>query len=372
MTAQPSVSDWYKSLDTKSKYIFEDEQKIHNQISEQTDFLSLLEARRVLSQPMLTDILGKKSRVVIFGAGGTASWFLPKLLKIYNDAFTKAPSLAYALEIIIVDGDGIETKNIIRQNFIPEDTGSNKALKLAERYNELYPFITVSAICQYATSVSYDAKVSKLEEPLDPSYFFNIDDFIARSDIIVNLVDNEVFKRKLDYVIFKRSCLLYFNAGINLFNGQCYVTYPRFTNLYTIDHPSFISDNEEVSVHSCADADANGTDDNPEQMFNGNDLAASILANLYQTAITEAVSHRKIKFVCGNNISITKELPTYSSILFAASLQPSRDYPYEEAKVFVSRHGTQVDTTEARKYNSLISALDAYEKIYDLTDPSEG
>lgn len=181
-----------------------------------------------------------------------------------------------------------------------------------------------------------------------------------------------MFKRKLDYVIFKRSCLLYFNAGINLFNGQCYVTYPRFTNLYTIDHPSFISDNEEVSVHSCADADANGTDDNPEQMFNGNDLAASILANLYQTAITEAVSHRKIKFVCGNNISITKELPTYSSILFAASLQPSRDYPYEEAKVFVSRHGTQVDTTEARKYNSLISALDAYEKIYDLTDPSEG
>lgn len=107
MTAQPSVSDWYKSLDTKSKYIFEDEQKIHNQISEQTDFLSLLEARRVLSQPMLTDILGKKSRVVIFGAGGTASWFLPKLLKIYNDAFTKAPSLAYALEIIIVDGDEI-------------------------------------------------------------------------------------------------------------------------------------------------------------------------------------------------------------------------------------------------------------------------
>lgn len=369
MTIQPSILNWYKSLPSSSKYLFEDEDKIAADITKGVDFLSLLNTRQMLSQPLLRDMLSKKSRVIMFGAGGTASWFLPKLLKIYNDAFTKCPDLAYDVEIVIIDGDEIEQKNIIRQNFIQEDIGENKSLKLAERYNGLYPHITVSAIPQYATSVVYDKTVSKLEEPLSEEHFFNIDEFITRNDIIVNLVDNEVFKRKLDAVIFKRSALLYFNAGINLFNGQCYVSYPRFTNLYTIDHPSFIEDVEEVAVHSCADADATGSDDNPEQMFNGNDLAASILANLYQTALSEAVSHRKIKFVCGNNISISRELPTYASILFAASLVPNREYQYEEAKAYVARFGTDMTTDTAKEHYKVISMVEAYEKIYDLTEP---
>ncbi len=41
----------------------------------------------------------------IFGAGGTTSWFLPKLLKIYNDAFNKVPDLRYDLNIVLIDAD---------------------------------------------------------------------------------------------------------------------------------------------------------------------------------------------------------------------------------------------------------------------------
>lgn len=54
---------------------------------------------------ILHESLKKKSNVVIFGAGGTTSWFLPKLLKIYNDAFNKVPTLRYDLNIILIDGD---------------------------------------------------------------------------------------------------------------------------------------------------------------------------------------------------------------------------------------------------------------------------
>ena len=222
----------------------------------------------------------------------------------------------------------------------------------------------------YATSTSYDTEISKLDTPLDPEHFFNIDSFLNRTDIVVNLVDNEIFKRKLDHVIFKRVCMLYFNAGINLFNGQCYVTYPRHTNLYTIDHPSFIDAVEEVSVHSCADADVQGTDDNPEQMFNGNDLAASLLANLYQTAITETITHRKIKFVCGNNISISKELPTFSSILYARSLAPNRDYPVDEANAFIARHGKDEKSQEAIHFYDTLKAVDVYYKVLKAVSES--
>lgn len=366
MAIQQSVLDWFKGLPTSLKYVFQDEEKLYNDISASSDPFSLLEARQLVSEDILQNVLKKRSRVIMFGAGGTASWFLPKLLKIYNDAFYKLPDLKYELEIIILDNDVIEPKNIVRQNFINEDVGENKAIKLAERYNGLYPNINVVAIPLYATSMEYDTKISKLEEPLDPEVFFNIDDFLQSSDIIVNLVDNEVFKRKLDFVIYRRSALLYFNAGINLYNGQCYVAYPQYSNLYTIDHPSFIDDVEEVKIHSCADADAEGTEDNPEQMFNGNDLAASLLANMYQTAITEAITHRKHKFICGNNISITKELPTYSSVVWAPTLNPNKSYPYEEAKDFIAQNGLSLRTEEAQAHYKLVRAIDAYQNIPDI------
>lgn len=54
---------------------------------------------------VLHESLKKQSNVFIFGAGGTTSWFLPKLLKIYNDAFNKVPALRYDLNIILIDAD---------------------------------------------------------------------------------------------------------------------------------------------------------------------------------------------------------------------------------------------------------------------------
>lgn len=54
---------------------------------------------------VLHESLKKKSTVFIFGAGGTTSWFLPKLLKIYNDAFNKVPELRYRLNIVLIDND---------------------------------------------------------------------------------------------------------------------------------------------------------------------------------------------------------------------------------------------------------------------------
>lgn len=51
------------------------------------------------------ETLKKKSNVFIFGAGGTTSWFLPKILKIYNDLFHKVPSLKYNINIVLIDAD---------------------------------------------------------------------------------------------------------------------------------------------------------------------------------------------------------------------------------------------------------------------------
>ena len=54
---------------------------------------------------VLHESLKQRSNIYIFGAGGTTSWFLPKLLKIYNDAFNKVSDLRYDLNIVLIDAD---------------------------------------------------------------------------------------------------------------------------------------------------------------------------------------------------------------------------------------------------------------------------
>lgn len=103
------LNDWYNSLPIHpySKPYFKDEEAVVQKIKEEMDFLDLINAHNYFSKFVLEDTLAAKPRVVMFGAGGTASWFLPKLLKIFNDAFTKRPDLAYELEILVIDGDEV-------------------------------------------------------------------------------------------------------------------------------------------------------------------------------------------------------------------------------------------------------------------------
>lgn len=67
----------------------------------------------------------KDADIFVIGAGGTGSWLASFLSKIDN-------------EVYMIDGDIIEHKNIIRQNFTEDDIGDNKAEAIGERYNLNY------------------------------------------------------------------------------------------------------------------------------------------------------------------------------------------------------------------------------------------
>jgi len=107
MSINQNVLNWYDSLDIRTKYRYEDETKLQADATASVGFVEMIQLRSAVSKNLLKDVLNRKSRVVMFGAGGTASWFLPKLLKIYNDAFTKCPEQAYDLEIVIMDHDEV-------------------------------------------------------------------------------------------------------------------------------------------------------------------------------------------------------------------------------------------------------------------------
>lgn len=352
-------------------FLHYDEEEVVKKIDAKFNMLKLfsfIKNVKEVSNPLHFN-LRKQSKVFIFGGGGTTSWFLPKLLKIYNDAFNKVPSLAYDLEIVVIDADIVESKNIIRQNFISEDVGFNKAQVLADRYSELYDKIKVTFVDKYATYGKFDSRFLA-HKTYDPNFFVDIADLnIRRKDIVINLVDNEGFKKKLDFYLANRRCL-FFAAGVNLFNGQSYFTNNVKTNSYVWDHPDLLDIFDEVSVHACADADANGTDDNPEQLFNGNDIAASLLANTYQTALTDIPLNKRTNFVTGANINVSTTLKTYSSlfehvehVLLNGS---SSGVPFSASATYCNKHGMGMTTPAALKHYKNLEFYKDLKLFHDL------
>lgn len=69
-------------------------------------------------------------KIVQLGAGGTGGHIAPHLYRLLY-------SLNRTVRYIICDGDVVEEKNLVRQNFTPADLGENKAQVLAERQDVL-------------------------------------------------------------------------------------------------------------------------------------------------------------------------------------------------------------------------------------------
>jgi tRNA A37 threonylcarbamoyladenosine dehydratase len=62
-----------------------------------------------------------------FAAGGTGGYVSSLLYRLLH-------TLNRSVKVIIADGDIVEQKNLVRQNFISADLGRNKTQGLAERY----------------------------------------------------------------------------------------------------------------------------------------------------------------------------------------------------------------------------------------------
>lgn len=89
-------------------------------------------------------------KVIMLGAGGTGAHIAPHLYRLLY-------ALDRPVKFIICDGDKVEPKNLIRQNFTQADLGENKAKVIAERYSDAFGLET----CYIPTFIE-DAK--RLEE----------------------------------------------------------------------------------------------------------------------------------------------------------------------------------------------------------------
>ena len=148
-------------------------------------------------------------KIVMIGAGGTGGHIAPHLYR-----------LLYALErpvqFIVCDGDIVEEKNLVRQNFTEADLGLNKARVVAERYSNVFGLET-SYVPDFIESTE------KLEELIRPSIWRVGEcgsETISELVILIGAVDNNRSRQLCHEAFLKAKELVYIDSGNGEYTGQ--------------------------------------------------------------------------------------------------------------------------------------------------------
>ena len=220
--------------------------------------------------------LKRPVKIVMLGAGGTGGHAAPHLYR-----------LLYALDrpvrFVICDGDAVEEKNLVRQNFTPADLGENKAKVLAERYASVFGMET-----EYMPSfVESEAQLKRLLKPrqwrINQYYPAR---YIYEMVILLGCVDNNK-SRQLCHKVFQQAKeLIYIDSGNGEYTGQvvCGVRrsgktiYPPIGDLY----PDVLEDTDKFPTElSCAEASVSAP-----QSMTANITAATAVVNLVYNILT--------------------------------------------------------------------------------------
>ena len=145
-------------------------------------------------------------KIVIIGAGGTGGYIIPHLYRI-----------AYASErrcrVIIADGDIVERKNLIRQNFAECDIGENKAEVMASRYSEVFG-IETEYIPDFIESEKHLIEMLEVKN----KYMYTKDSMPVA--ILIGAVDNNRSRVMCNNVFNKLDDIIYIDSGNEEFSGQ--------------------------------------------------------------------------------------------------------------------------------------------------------
>ena len=215
-------------------------------------------------------------KIIMLGAGGTGGHVAPHLYR-----------LLYALDrpvrFIICDGDIVEQKNLIRQNFIPADLGENKAKVLAERYSTVFGMET-----EYVPA--YIESEERLKELIAPKVIYS--DYYRRvvadkeQVILIGAVDTNRSRQMCHKVFYQSEELIYIDSGNSEHTGQvvCGIRsggrtlYKPVGKLY----PEVLSDTDQFPTElSCAEASVSAP-----QTMTANITAATAVVDMIFNILT--------------------------------------------------------------------------------------
>ena len=226
-------------------------------------------------------------KIVQLGAGGTGGHIAPHLYRLLY-------SLERPVRYIICDGDVVEEKNLVRQNFTPADLGENKARVLAERYSTVFGMET-----EYVPT--FVENEDQLKELLTPQSWRTGPYYNGRqiTELVVLLgaVDNNKSRQLCHRVFHQAKELIYIDSGNGEYTGQvvCGVRrsgktyYPPIGAVY----PDVLEETDKFPTElSCAEASVSA----PQSMAANITAATVVVDMIYNILAVGDSTVQKITF----------------------------------------------------------------------------
>jgi len=189
------------------------------------------------------------------------------------------------VRVIIADGDIVEQKNLVRQNFISADLGRNKARVLAERYAAAF-----GMEARYVPDFIEDEE--RLERLIKHDHYFQ-----QELSILISAVDNNKSRRLCHLVFTKAANLIYIDSGNGEYTGQVVCGIRRNGKTYYKPvgdaYPDVLLDTDKYPTElSCAEAAISA----PQSIAANIMAAAAVVSYLYNILVLGSIETRSVTF----------------------------------------------------------------------------
>ena len=254
--------------------------------------------------------------VGIIGCGGTGSLFIRdamRVINVFNKTQQDEKHLPGVNRIFFCDADVVEEKNLIRQNFIPQDIGRNKAEVLAERYGSAFG-LDIDIIPEYIEDEKKLYNICMNGRPTYQTYHSTVILFSMVDNVKTRLMMSNFMNGYVDNIGFTSRPLpfdvIIVDCGNSEYAGQVCVSslntsVDRFYLPTVAQVQPDLMDKENwdkfASELSCEE---NAVSD--PQSIAANSTAANIAMNvLFNLMFKGRIHFSKVVFNAANNTSVT-------------------------------------------------------------------
>ena len=235
-------------------------------------------------------------KIVMLGAGGTGAYAAPHIYRLLH-------VLDRPVRFIIADGDTVEEKNLVRQNFVNSDLGKNKAKVLAERYASAFG-MEIEYIPEF---IENEDRLRNLITPdrigqtgITSTQFlrgFNPSDLLKNLVILIGAVDNNKSRQMCHRVFKSMEELIYIDSGNGEYTGQIVCGIRRKSRTYYKPvgdlYPDILLETDKYPTElSCAEAAVSA----PQSVAANIMAAAAITSYVYNILVLGVIDVRSDTF----------------------------------------------------------------------------
>lgn len=226
--------------------------------------------------------------IIIIGVGGTGGYLIRDLSRFLYSIDRRLPGQS-DISVTIFDGDAVEDKNIMRQNFMPSDIGQNKAEVMANRH-----------VRAFAVNIQYIPQM--FDWKLHGSSFSS-----KKQKIFIGCVDNNKARREIDSMmnVLMRSRdnidqrAVWIDSGNERKTGQVIVGNSEMQTVTEIFPDILDPKQDTVEVRSCAERML----EDEQNMFVNLTASNLILNYLRKVILNENMVSNGSVFTIDNNLT---------------------------------------------------------------------